>query len=104
MSPEHNAAIALDPVRECLTTEQFDTAAARVVEAIRDGFESGFKAAGGSIVPDVTDPLKTKYVEIALDQEEIDAVYGIIDNQDRGPLSEPLTRFLEKIELFRRRT
>lgn len=114
-SPEGRAKACLAPLayawqRDPRSIPELDALEKRVAEAIRDGFESGFKAAGGAILPNVTDPSKPKFVEVALDQGEVDALDALITEQlgarERGEpsfdnLHPALQRFLEKITLHR---
>jgi hypothetical protein len=79
-----------------------------VREAIQNAFDLGHKAAGGSIVPDVIGCGPWKFIEIAMDREEIDAVGRVVEaatHRAGGPVSHAaLARFLEKISILRRKT
>jgi hypothetical protein len=89
-------------------------------DSVQDAFDAGFKAAGGSIAPDVMGGGPWKIVEIALDRDEIDVigklaehfstepfvidlVMDVLDGQDCGSAVDALRRFLDKIQIFRRR-
>jgi hypothetical protein len=76
-------------------------------KAIQHAFDLGHKAAGGSIVPDVMGGGPWKFVEIAMDRDEIDVIGALVERQrDRagGPAEHAAcVRFLDKIEIFRRK-
>jgi hypothetical protein len=77
--------------------------------AIQDAFEIGFKAAGGSIAPDVMGGGPWKIVEITLDRDEIDILADLADDVVDDPVhraydqAPALRRFLDKISIFRRK-
>lgn len=91
----------------------YDTLHARIAEGLQEKFDLGHKSAGGAQTERA--PCMGGWLEIALDQEEIDALCDIatyaIDPTDYhssetlnaiNPGTIPaLTRFLEKISLFR---
>lgn len=104
-----------DIARECLSgitvyppTPSHETIAAaqkKVVDAIQDAFELGFKAAGGAIAPDK--PAGWQLVEIALSRDEIDALCGamtVAEGECRmSPAEEAfLSSVRDKISLFDR--
>ncbi len=74
---------------------------------IQDAFELGFKAAGGSIAPDVVGGGPWKIVEITMDRDEIDAVGRVVEAAIKRAgdvrTHAALTSFLDKISIFRRK-
>jgi hypothetical protein len=97
-----------DSIAELFFEEEFDNARTAIKDAISDAFDLGYKAAGGSIVPDI--PKGFALVEIALDRDEIDAISiaaeeiltprgRSVDDQQIAALE----KFLETISIFRRK-
>jgi hypothetical protein len=74
-------------------------------DMIQDAFDSGFKAAGGSMIPDGARDM----VELSLTREQIEILAAFADNvvedpADRNYDSAPCLRaFLETVSIYRRR-
>lgn len=74
------------------------------IEALRsDAFELGVKSAGGSIIPD-----RSKFVELALDRQTIDALAQaaeaiIGEHTTSHEADAALKQFLENISIYRSR-
>lgn len=66
-----------------------------------DAFDFGFKAAGGSMIPDGARDM----VELALDRDQIDALADAAEGIPipHEPPGGPLARFVETVSIYRRR-
>ncbi len=72
--------------------------------AAQDAFDAGFKAAGGTMIPDNA----REMVELSLDRDQINALADAADETiDTGSFThtadEALRRFLDTISIYRRR-
>lgn len=89
--------------RRAFTDPQYQVAINAIEAAISDAFELGVKSAGGAVVPD-----RSKFVELALDRDQIDALAqaaedAIGDGTFTHTEDEALKRFLETVSIFRRK-
>ncbi len=66
-------------------------------KAIQDAFDLGFKAAGGTQIPDNARDM----VELALDRDQINEIADVLQIWVKGHGNEPIERFLETISIYR---
>jgi hypothetical protein len=106
---DETARLCLRGVRGGLTDAQYVDALDRIKAAIQDAFDSGFKAAGGSIAPNAVGGGPWQFVEITLTRDQIDILAAFADDvvgdkMDRNYDSAPILQdFLDKISIFRRK-
>jgi hypothetical protein len=72
---------------------------------IQNAFDAGFKAAGGTMIPDAAG--RHEFVELSLERNEINDLADVAEmmldrsgGQDRRP---GLRKFLERISIYRRK-
>lgn len=77
-----------------------------IAEELQNKFDLGCKAAGGTI-SDIATARDKRLVELAIDQQEVDAVLAAVDaamlELFTAAEQEPLIRFRDKIALYRSR-
>lgn len=96
---------ALANVAGRLAPGTYDRVLEQVAESMQEAFDLGHKSAGGAQMD--KPPAMGGFLEIALDQEEIDALGWVIDFYLTGHGADVddavIERFAEKIALFRRK-
>jgi hypothetical protein len=110
--PSDLAQKCLRPIRACATDEQYQDAVANILSALSDAFDAGFKAAGGSMIPDGA----RNMVELSLDRDQIDVLANAAEvcsfgtgvkevalSFDRPGEQDAMKRFLETISIYRRK-
>lgn len=110
--PEELARECVRGIRGCVTDEQYREAVSRVFAAMSDSFDAGFTAAGGTMIPDGA----RDQVELSLSRDQIDVLANAAEvcllktgveevalSFDRPGEQDAMKRFLETVNIYRRR-